>query len=86
MYAITAYHVPQNYPGTGDAFTAAALGLMLRGLPLRAAAQAAADFVRAAALATLAEEGDARHGIWYETQLAALTLAANSWNQQNSVQ
>lgn len=79
MYAITAYHVPQNYPGTGDAFTAAVVGLLVRGLPLRAAAEAAADFVRAAALATLAEEGDARHGVWFEGQLAMLTLTANSW-------
>lgn len=77
-FAIPTYHVPQNYPGTGDLFTAAVTGLVLRGLSLRNATQAAADFVRSAALLTLQQQGEARHGIWFEPFLSTLSLAANS--------
>ncbi|MFV0413008.1 MAG: bifunctional hydroxymethylpyrimidine kinase/phosphomethylpyrimidine kinase [Oscillospiraceae bacterium] len=77
-FAIPTYHVPQNYPGTGDLFTAAVTGLVLRGLSLHASTQAAADFVRSAALLTLQQQGEARHGIWFEPFLSTLSLAANS--------
>lgn len=79
-YAITAYHVPQNYPGTGDLFTAAVTGLVLRGHALQSAAQIAADFVRAAAITTQQNGADARFGVWFEGQLSTLALAANSLN------
>lgn len=77
-YAITAYHVPQSYPGTGDLFTSAVTGLVLRGHSLYSAARHAADFVRAAAIATQSGGGDARFGVWFESQLPILALAANS--------
>lgn len=76
-FTFVTHRVPQDYPGTGDLFTASVLGLLLRGHPLRAAAQQAAAFVGAAVRATFEGSGEARRGLWFEPLLPHLTAAAN---------
>lgn len=64
--------VPQSYPGTGDLFTAAVVGLVLGGATLQQAAAKAASFVEAAARATFEGGGEPRHGVWFEHALPLL--------------
>lgn len=67
-------YVNQRYPGTGDLFCAALVGLLLAGRcpGLQAAAQKAAGFVQAAAKATFAAKSEPRHGVWFEPFLHLL--------------
>lgn len=75
-FTLTTYRQPQDYPGTGDLFTASVLGLLLAGHPLREAAQRAAAFVGTALRATLEGGGDVRLGLWLEPCLPLLAEAA----------
>ena len=68
---------PENYPGTGDLFAAAVLGLLLRGLPLWHAAAQAADFLESAIEATHTAGAEVRHGVWFEPFLPQLSRAAD---------
>lgn len=61
--------VPGQFPGTGDLFSAALLGILLRGRPLPRAMKQAADFVRAAAAGA---GEDPRFGVPFEAQLPLL--------------
>ena len=70
---ITVEKVPQNYPGTGDLFTAALTGLYLQGLGLEQAARKAAAFVGKAVQATYAGGGQPRMGVWFEPFLPLLS-------------
>ncbi len=71
-FAITGNHAPRRFPGTGDSFTAAVLGLLLRGLSLEDAARRATRFVEAAAHATYEAGAPARDGLWLEPFLPML--------------
>lgn len=64
------YHpVPGQFPGTGDLFSAAVLGTLLRGISLPRSIGRAADFICACA----AKAGDdPRFGVPFETQLPRL--------------
>ena len=71
-FAVPSERVPQHYPGTGDAFTAAMCGLLLQGESLATAAKKAAAFVEAAAKTTFEGGAQARHGLWLEAHLHML--------------
>lgn len=83
-FAIANQLVAQRYPGTGDIFCAAVLGLLLagkaqgagadvpQGAQLESAALRATQFVQKAAFATYRGGGEARHGIWFERFLPML--------------
>ncbi len=64
--------IPQNYPGTGDLFTAALTGLTLQGQSLEHAARQAAAFVGSAVQATYKGGGQPRMGVWFEPFLSQL--------------
>lgn len=74
-FALPVRQVPGSYPGTGDAFTAALVGLHLQGLPLPQAAAAAGAFIEAAVRATHEGGGEARQGVWFEAALPLLREA-----------
>ncbi|MDL2325249.1 pyridoxamine kinase [Ruminococcaceae bacterium OttesenSCG-928-A16] len=78
QYTLPVQLVPQNYPGTGDLFTAALVGLTLQGVPTPQAAAAAGEFAEAAAQATYVAGGETRHGVWFEAQLYRLTSYVNN--------
>lgn len=71
-FRVPVNRLPQNYPGTGDVFTAAVAGAVLRGAGLRQAAQKAADFVERAIAATLRAGGEVRDGVQFEPLLPLL--------------
>ena len=71
-FTLPSRRVPQRYPGTGDAFTAAVCGLWLQGTALPAATQRAAAFVERAAAHSYANNAEARHGLWLEPFLHSL--------------
>ena len=71
-WRVPVHEVPGHYPGTGDLFTSAVVGLVLRGAPLKAAAERAAAFVAAAAEATHAARAEVRHGLHFEPFLGML--------------
>ena len=58
-----------SYHGTGDVFASALLGALLRGLTLRDAAQAAADFTAGSIRRTHAAGTDVRFGVNFEAGL-----------------
>lgn len=64
--------VPENYPGTGDLFSAVLLGALLRGEPTEAALGRATDFVHDAARATYERNLPPREGVAFEPLLAQL--------------
>lgn len=70
--------VPQNYPGTGDLFTAALVGLLLRGVALRQATLVAGEFVEASVAQTFLAKGAVREGVWFESQLYKLVGYVNN--------
>lgn len=75
-FTLTTHHLPQSYPGTGDLFAAAVLGLTLNGLPLREATGQAAAFVGASVRSAYENNGEPRHGPWFEQWLLTLAQAA----------
>lgn len=75
-FTLTVHHLPQSYPGTGDLFSAAVLGLVLSGLPLKEAAHSAASFVGASVRSAYEGEGELRHGPWFEQWLPFLAQTA----------
>lgn len=63
VFEILVKYVPQSYPGTGDLFAAALVGMLLHGSSLKKAAQTAAEYVEIAAQITYNGQGEARHGV-----------------------
>ncbi len=72
IYSISGRYTPGDYPGTGDVFTATTTGLFLKGLSLPEAARRAVSFVQAAVRLTYENNGEARHGVWFEPLLPQL--------------
>ena len=73
FYTVPGRFVPESYPGTGDLFTAAVTGLVLRGFSTEQAVRHADSFVEVAARATHEEGLDPRHGVCFEPELYRLT-------------
>lgn len=76
---IPSARVPQSYPGTGDLFCAALVGLLLRagrGAGLEEAAAKAAAFAEAAVHTTHENGGPVRDGVWFEPLLPMLAQYA----------
>ncbi len=72
-FSIPTQHFPQHYPGTGDLFCAAVVGLMLgQHCSLQQAARRAAAFVEESVRATYENGGTPRSGLWFEPQLPML--------------
>lgn len=63
--------IDRSFPGTGDLYGAVLIGSLMRGDTLRAAADAAAEFVAAAIRHTPAG-ADTRFGVWFEPLLHQL--------------
>lgn len=78
VFEILVKYVPQSYPGTGDLFAAALVGMLLHGSSLKKAAQTAAEYVEIAAQITYNGHGEARHGVWFEQALPFLVQAAQT--------
>jgi pyridoxine kinase len=66
-------YIPQNYPGTGDMFTAVLTGGLLRGEDLHTAVNRATVFTQTAIRATFERGTEPRNGVNFEEFL--LTLA-----------
>jgi pyridoxine kinase len=66
-------YVPQNYPGTGDMFTAVLTGGLLKGEPLHTAVNRATIFVQTAIRATFERGTPPRNGVVFEEFLPMLT-------------
>ncbi len=64
---------PAQFPGTGDLFAAVALGTLLQGRSLDAAAEKAVDFVAQCARFTLELGAPIEHGVQFESLLGRLT-------------
>lgn len=71
-FRIGVHRYPQSYPGTGDLFTGALAGLLMRGLSLQESARAAGAFVGEAVRITLEGGGEPRQGVWFEECLPML--------------
>lgn len=67
--------VPKHYPGTGDLFASALLGLILQKAPLPLAVEQATHFVLNAVQDTYQHNGTPKQGVWYEPQLYLLIQA-----------
>jgi pyridoxine kinase len=65
-------YVPQNYPGTGDMFTAVLTGGLLGGDSLPAAVSRATGFTQAAVRATFERGTEPRNGVAFEEFLPSL--------------
>ena len=70
--AVQAEFVAHPLHGTGDVFASVLTGALVRGAPLIEAARAAAEFVRACAERTAAEELPMREGVDFEPLLGKL--------------
>lgn len=66
---VAARRVEAQFHGTGDLFASVLTGALVKGRPLTAAAQQAADFVRACVQRTLEQGRPAREGIDFEPLL-----------------
>ncbi|MCL2696775.1 MAG: pyridoxamine kinase [Oscillospiraceae bacterium] len=66
-------YVPQDYPGTGDIFTAVLTGGLLRGEELHAAVDRATSFTQTAIRATYLRAATPRNGVVFEEFLPMLT-------------
>ncbi|MCL2637812.1 MAG: pyridoxamine kinase [Oscillospiraceae bacterium] len=65
-------YVPQNYPGTGDIFTAVLTGGLLKGDELHVAVSRAASFTQTAIRATFERKTPPRNGVVFEEFLHTL--------------
>ncbi|MDR2559402.1 MAG: pyridoxamine kinase, partial [Oscillospiraceae bacterium] len=65
-------YIPQNYPGTGDMFTAVLTGGLLKGEELHIAVNRAAIFTQAAIRATFERGTTPRNGVIFEEFLSLL--------------
>lgn len=65
-------HCPQSYHGTGDLYSSAAFGGLMRGLSLGNALSLAADFVVACIEATAVSENARWYGAEFESQIPTL--------------
>lgn len=80
LFSIPVKTVPQNYPGSGDLFAAALVGLSLQGIDFEQAILIAGKFVEASIQTTFLAKNDSREGVWFESQLYRLTGYVNNWN------
>ena len=71
--AVQTRRVDRDFHGTGDVFASVLTGALVRGAPLIEAARAAAEFVRACAERTAAEDLPMREGVDFEPLLGLLT-------------
>lgn len=82
----TAYeYVPAQYPGTGDIFTSALTGYLLRGFDLPNAMSSATQFVSNAVRITYEAKAPAREGILLESMLYMLTNETNTASLQGEM-
>lgn len=72
-------HCPQSYHGTGDLYSSAAFGGLMRGLSLGDALALAADFVVACIEATAASDSARWYGAEFESQLPKLIEMLNRY-------
>lgn len=84
FFTIPIKMVQQNYPGSGDLFASALLGLCLQGVEFQVAVALAGEFVESSIQATFVNKGDAKQGIWFEMQLYRLMGYINNWKSKNS--
>lgn len=70
-------HCPQSYHGTGDLYSAAAFGGLMRGLSLGNALTLAADFVVACIEATASSDSPRWYGAEFESQIPKLIEMLN---------
>lgn len=70
-FTVPVHMIPQGYPGTGDLFAAALLGLLSK-VSLQQAVEKAVQFVGAAVHETYKGQGEPRHGVWFENSLPLL--------------
>ena len=71
--AVQAEYVAHEFHGTGDVFASVLTGALVRGASLTKAAYQAAEFVRACAVRTAAEDLPMREGVDFEPLLGLLT-------------
>ena len=71
--AVQTAYVAHEFHGTGDVFSSVLTGALVRGAPLAEAARQAAEFVRACAERTAAEDLPMREGVDFEPLLGLLT-------------
>lgn len=72
-------HCPQSYHGTGDLYSSAAFGGLMRGLRLGDALSLAADFVVGCIEATAASHNARWYGAEFESQIPALIGMLNRY-------
>lgn len=82
-FTVSVKTIAQNYPGTGDLFASALLGLLLQDIPVYEAVVLAASFVEASIQTTFLAENDPREGVWFENQLYRLSSYVNNWQVKN---
>lgn len=71
--AVQTRRVPQEFHGTGDVFASVLTGALVKGADLPEAARQAAEFVRACAERTVAQNLPLREGVDFEPLLGLLT-------------
>lgn len=71
-WKVTYSHVPTNYPGTGDMYTAALVAGMMKGDSLPIAMERATRFLELAIKTTFSYGTDRRYGVMFETSLPQL--------------
>ena len=76
--AVQTRRVDRDFHGTGDVFSSVLTGALVQGTPLIEAARAAAEFVRACAERTAAEELPMREGVDFEPLLGLLAKPVSS--------
>ena len=82
--AVQTRRVEQDFHGTGDVFSSVLTGALVQGMSLTEAAREAAEFVRACAERTAAENLPMREGVDFEPLLGLLTRPASSFSDQPS--
>ena len=80
--AVQTRRVEQDFHGTGDVFSSVLTGALVQGMSLTEAAREAAEFVRACAERTAAENLPMREGVDFEPLLGLLTRPASSFSDQ----
>ena len=74
--AVQTVYISHEFHGTGDVFDSVLTGALMQGRSLPAAAEQAAEFVRACAVRTAASDIPPREGVEFEPLLGLLTGGA----------
>jgi pyridoxine kinase len=82
MKLVKCDYAPQDYPGTGDIFTAVLTGGLLRGEELQAAVNRATLFVQTAVKGTYKRGTEPRNGVLFEKFLPLLTVEHSLLNHE----